>query len=398
MDQALSESSEAAFRRTHRRIAAVAAVDPAVTRCIEQLTGIAECGLVAAYDPVAGTFAQTVRGLAGGDGVRVVREGQSLRYAAMAALGISRLPLARQQAILAGRSAVDLALSIATRVAISTDPGEVALAAWAAAEVAEAHAGRLLERLVAVLEAEDPVATVTVAWALTAAVKAAPYGDTERLLEVASRRLRSSIGSGGTYPHLVPRAAVSQRWRAHVGSFADQIYPVQALALAAKLTGELWMLKDADLTAHRLCELQGDAGQWWWHYDARDGSVVEEFPVYSVHQHAMAPMVLLDLLEAGGSDHRNEIARGVGWLTSHPEVVEELVSDRFSLIWRKVARREPRKAARALGAATTALRPGLRMPGIGALLPPTRVDHECRPYELGWLLYGWLDPGGDDGG
>jgi len=22
-------------------------------------------------------------------------------------------------------------------------------------------------------------------------------------------------------------------------------------------------------------------------------------------------------------------------------------------------------------------------------MPPGRVDYECRPYELGWLLYAW---------
>jgi hypothetical protein len=131
-------------------------------------------------------------------------------------------------------------------------------------------------------------------------------------------------------------------------------------------------------------------GQWWWHYDARDGSVVERYPVYSVHQHAMGPMALFDLLEAGGSDHRLEIAAGLGWLDHHPEVLEELVADRFALVWRKVGRREPGKAARAVGALTTSLRPGLHLPGLDRLLPATVVDHECRPYELGWLLYAWL--------
>ena len=172
---------------------------------------------------------------------------------------------------------------------------------------------------------------------------------------------------------------------------------MQALARAAARTGNRDWLAAANRTAARICELQGDHGQWWWHYDDRDGNVVEAFPVYSVHQHAMAPMVLFDLWEAGGDDHRGEIDRGVRWLDTHPEVVEELVSERSGLVWRKVGRREPPKAARAVHAATTAVRPGTRVPGLDRVLPPAVVDHECRPYELGWLLYAWLPGGGRDG-
>jgi hypothetical protein len=39
---------------------------------------------------------------------------------------------------------------------------------------------------------------------------------------------------------------------------------------------------------------------------------------------------------------------------------------------------------------TTALRPGLHLPGLDRAFPPDLIDHECRPYELGWLLYAWL--------
>ena len=84
------------------------------------------------------------------------------------------------------------------------------------------------------------------------------------------------------------------------------------------------------------------------------------------------------------------------WLDNHPEVVEELVAERFGLVWRKVGRREPRKAARAtrrgddLGVARAA-----GCPGSTGVLPPVSVDHECRPYELGWLLYAWLAARGD---
>ncbi len=96
--------------------------------------------------------------------------------------------------------------------------------------------------------------------------------------------------------------------------------------------------------------------------------MVAEQPVRSVHQHALAPMALLDLHEAGGADHRAAIAAGLAWLDRHPEVVEELVSDRFALVWRKVGPPEPADVPR----------------------PDAVVDHECRPDELGWLLVTWL--------
>ncbi len=67
-----------------------------------------------------------------------------------------------------------------------------------------------------------------------------------------------------------------------------------------------------------------------------------------------------------------------------------MISERFGLVWRKVGRREPRKAARAARAASTWVAPHREIPGLDRVLPPGVVDHECRPYELGWLLYAWL--------
>ena len=39
-----------------------------------------------------------------------------------------------------------------------------------------------------------------------------------------------------------------------------------------------------------------------------------------------------------------------------------------------------------LVAVTTGLHRGWVLPGLDSVFQPTRVDHECRPYELGWLL------------
>lgn len=372
------------------RPAAVRRLDPGAPGRIARLCDLALRGLATAYDPATGSFAQTVRGLAGGPGVTVAAQGASLRYTAMAALGLSRVPEPAQRAVLAGRSAADVALDAAALAVDSADPGAVALALWAAVEVAGRAPEELTGRLAPLLDGRA-LPTVDAAWLLTAAVAAAPAADTAEAVERAAGLLRRYQGPGGTYPHVLPPGTQS-RWRAHVGSFADQVYPLQALARASRLTGADWMLEHADRTAAALCGAQGPAGQWWWHYDSRDGSVVEPFPVYSVHQHAMAPMVLFDLWEAGGADRRPEIVAGLSWVDAHPEVVEELVAERFGLVWRKVGRREPRKAARALGAATTAVWQGATVPGLDRVLPPVVVDHECRPYELGWLLYAWLAP------
>jgi hypothetical protein len=175
-----------------------------------------------------------------------------------------------------------------------------------------------------------------------------------------------------------------------VGSFADQVYPVQALARLHGSADDPEALAAADAVAAAVCRAQGEAGQWWWHYDSRTGSVVEGYPVYSVHQHAMAPMALLDLADAGGQLHLEAICRGLRWLARRPETSEDLVLDDPPVTWRKVARSDRRKMVRGLRAASTRLRPGMRLPLLDRVFRPGTVDHECRPYELGWLLLAWL--------
>lgn len=374
------------------RMIALRRLDPAAAILMHRLAAQAPGGLEAAYLEATGDFAQTVRGITDGDlGITLQREGTNLRYAAIAALGLARLPEPAQREVLLGRTAGQIATLTARRAMRGVDPGALALAAWAMAEVNRDYADGLFRRMCRMLGSDQPLPTVDTAWMVTAAVAAAPLGDTARIIDLGVERLLGHHGSHGIFPHVVgPRQ--QRGWRSHIGCFADQVYPIQALARASALRDDAAWLEAADRTADRICELQGAAGQWWWHYDVRDGSVVEGYPVYSVHQHAMAPMVLFDLLDAGGRDHRTNIAAGVLWLRDHPEVSEDLVAESFGLVWRKVGRREPPKAARVLAAVSTSAHVGLHVPGIDRAFPPTRVDHECRPYELGWLLHTWLCP------
>jgi hypothetical protein len=373
------------------RLAAVRRHDPEAAALVEGLLVLAPRGLAASRS-AAGGFAQTLRGRSTPSGPAVRAEGHNPRYAAMAALGLARLPAGTQQRVLAGGT-VETLLRHTLGEAVDGEPGALALTAWAEAEVGGRAAEPALDLLHRAVRSREPIATVAAAWAVTAGVAAGHLGDTTGLVADGCARLLRHRGGHGIFPHVLNDDG-RRGLRGHVGSFADQVYPLQALARAGAATRDAALLGTADETASLLCQHQGPAGQWAWHYDARTGDVVERYPVYSVHQHAMAPMVLFDLTDAGGADHSDAVARGLAWLLHHPEVTGELVTPELGVVWRKVGRRERAKAARRVAAVTTAVRPGWRPPGIDRLLPPTRIDRECRPYELGWLLYAWLSPPG----
>lgn len=337
-------------------------------------------------------FPHTMRSTSNRNGSGTQPEGDSLRYAINVAQGLAWMPIADQRSILGGQTAADLALSCVSRAARSEDTGAIALVAWGAAETIGIYAKDLFDLLSHALRDGAAVDTVSCAWTLTAALAARHLADTSDIQKRATSRLLECQSAHGLFPHTSP-AAMGGWGRGHVGCFADQVYSIQALARLGYIDNDMIALRAANACAAQIVTLQGPAGQWWWHYDTRDGSVVEGYPVYSVHQHAMAPMALLDLQEAGGTDYRAALAKGLRWIDERPETKEPMVSVADGVIWRKVGRFEPPKFVRTLSAATTAIKTGWHLPGLDVTMPPGKVDRECRPYEFGWMLYAWRSRG-----
>ncbi len=385
-------ASHAARRPRNRRPARFTPAASFPLSRVRDYTDLALRGLPTSFITDTLEFSRTVRESDTSPSGALSREGSSLRYAAIVALGLGTVAVETQRAVLHGSTARDLVEAAVARSAHSRDPGAIALVAWSAAEVGGEPDEELLGRLNRLLGSDHPLSTVDTAWMLSAAVAALTIDPAAAhaadIARVSRERLLTAQGPSGIFPHALPPTTFG-RLRAHIGSFADQAYPIQALARLAAWRADPEALSAAELCAIHLCAKQGDAGQWWWHYDARDGSVVEKYPVYSVHQHAMAPMALFDLAAAGGQDHSDAVYRGLDWLRTHPEVQAELVSEEDALIWRKACRREPGKTVRLLAAATSLLHRGWRPPGIDSIFPVNRIDRECRPYELGWLLYAW---------
>jgi hypothetical protein len=315
----------------------------------------------------------------------------SPRYTAIALLGLARRRNDAPQAF-TGIALDDVAERMLHHAQTNPNLGDVALSLWAGHETgASASALEPVARHLAELEpAERTHPVVELAWTLSALSDAHDESRIALRDRIAARLMTSFNTTSCLFPHIV---GASTSARAHVSCFADIIYPIQALAKYASVARNKRALDMASSCAAHLCQLQGEAGQWWWHYDYRTGDVLERYPVYAIHQDAMGPMGLRALAEAGGLDCSAAIARGMQWLVEAPELGgRSLIDDDADLIWRKVARREPNKLVRFLQSAVSRMHASWRVPAVDVLFPPQVIDYEDRPYHLGWLLYAWSTP------
>ncbi|MFI5496974.1 hypothetical protein [Actinoplanes sp. NPDC051859] len=372
--------------------ARLAQLDNTTGELTKRLLALASRGLEEMFRAETGEFAFTRTFTRTNGRVTAQLAGTSLRYAAIVALGVARLPAAAQPALLGGRTLDDFIAQLITRQANSTNLGDIALIAWCAAQTSHPLLPEAIRRLREFDRRTAPEFVVECSWVVSALAEARNQLDVEAYLAHARQRLLGSIvGGSPLFPHVTGPGLV-KTYRDHVACFADQVYPVQALARLHRSGDDATALAAARRTAEQICRLQGPGGQWWWHYDARTGAVIEGYPVYAVHQHAMAPMALLDLAEAGGGDYSEPIRRGLHWLL-HPDELgdagEPLLLDDEGLTVRKVYRGDPRKIVRGLHTVTTRARSGLRLPIIDRIYRPTSLDRECRPYEFGWLFFTW---------
>ncbi len=122
--------------------------------------------------------------------------------------------------------------------------------------------------------------------------------------------------------------------------------------------------------------------------------MIDRYPVYTVHQLGMAPMAMLALARTGDEQISRAITRAVSWVCGDNELGRPMLERERGLIWRSI---KPRRLARPRHllhkALTTVGCPSVC--GQRWLQPRAfQIDRECRPYELGWLLYAWCDAGG----
>jgi len=310
----------------------------------------------------------------------------SPRYTMMTLLGLHRYELAGRRSPISVSAVLDVLLKDRRWM---DNSGDLGLLLWTCAELIPDRVPEIYESVRtgdALTRFADgrQGCTMEVAWYLTglAMCCAAGHGNLPGLdaqIEAARRILKNNCGVAGVYGHRSGGASPSSYIRHRIGSFADQVYPTIAFSRLAQARGDKEAQQMARRTAETMCRLQGPLGEWSWQYDAATGRVVSRYPVYSVHQHAMAPMMLFAASEATGVDFNDAIYKGLEWIGGHNELSRDFIEPELGLVWRCIYLDK-------LGAYQDALLRFLRV-RTGSVKGGLKVRYECRPYELGWLLY-----------
>ena len=350
------------------------------------LSSLFVAGLRAALSPSGVLFEREREG----DSWRPTRGTEGLTSTAIALIGLSRAKVPPGQVGLDPSRSLDALTGLVER---ARDPGPLGLVLWADAAWGGGSTAGLLARwggaaggLAAMTRR---LRTMELAWLVSGLShqrrRDPSAASTRSAFDITLAALLGRFEPASrTFRHAEADSPWALRVRRRVATFADQIYSVQALALASIVSDDARALEVAAASALRMAEVQGDLGQWWWHYDPRDGRVSGSYPVYSVHQHGMAPMAFRTLTLAGGPDLSGAVEAGRAWL-SRNELGVDLVDRRAGTIWRSIVRDEG--PARRL--ARHALRlAGPRVDDRPAGSPPgLRVNRETRPYEWAWYLF-----------
>lgn len=353
-----------------------------LNRTITRLNTLATNGLVSMFDHEKQLFCFTLRKTEQG----MVRQGISRRYTMMTLMGLKRLEEAGVTSPIAIEPVLD---GLLAKLDWVDNIGDLGVLLWLCALVAP---GRLteVERHLDVAHAlahsrhARQGRTMELAWFLTGLShgKLAHPEKAQDMKNVATETYQILIknqGEQGIFGHLANNGTLAGMFRGRIGSFADQVYPIYAMTRYYQAYGDKSAIERALDCTLTICESQGSLGQWWWHYDSSTGRVAGRLPVFSVHQHGMGPMALLALGEATQSDFTPWIYQGLQWIRRN-ELALDMEDAAVNVVWRSIYRSTPRRALHMAMAFLAQREDEESRRGLKVML-------ECRPYELGWLLY-----------
>lgn len=367
----------------------ISTVQPQKTLClVHEITEIAKFGLVKMFDSRSQLFCYTLRRNSQGS---LVQRGISHRYTMMTLLGLHRLEQGGAISPVPIRPVMN---ELTRNLNWVKYGGDLGVLLWLCAVVDPERAGALMRSgaFVTKLSAYHDVwqrSTTALAWLLAGLSHAKQAGisaipELDALAGKFYELLKENQGDHGIFGHQARNASMTGWLRGRAGSFADQVYPIYALAHYGMAYGDAEAIGRAGRCADAILRMHGPQGEWWWHYDSVTGEVLRPYPVFSVHQHGMAPMALFALEEATGADYSAAVDSGLRWIRNANALGADLIYPAGGLVWRCIESDNRRAKFEELCQLYFGMQPRHE-------LTSARVKYECRPYELGWALYAFAN-------
>ncbi len=344
------------------------------------------------FDEGTGLFSQ--KALPQGD--RLVNRGSNPYYSAASMVGILAQDVVSPDTVVPVGKALD-----ALQAACESDHGAPLLGTtlWAGAIAADPRAAGLVAVLddSLVVEQAESAALGQVLRGLIAGAEAFP-DVRDRALDLAQRCAAELLGRHSADSRVfraMPHRPSGLRTMlgSRITSFASQVYPLLGLASLYAYRSET-PSPALRQTAEHLVEAQGSLGQWWWLYSPSTATVLEGYPVYSVHQDGMAFMGLVPVEQLGEGSYAEALALGLDWLDGRNELSLPLVEEEPPFICRNIQRvgsdaDAPFGIGRSNFYRTVARSWHPGSVGDRTVAAPDELEplRECRSYHLGWLLY-----------
>ena len=192
------------------------------------------------------------------------------------------------------------------------------------------------------------------------------------------QKLRTNYGGKGIFRH-TGKKSFKGFLGGHIGSFADQVYPIYAFSLYSQQMKNEEALLIANECAQKICEHQGEHGEWMWHYNANSGKVSGIYPIFSVHQDSMAPLALYAIQKASNTDFEKYIFKGLDWLEYENHLGINLVNRNFQSVWRSISPSNYHRKSKLL----------LNLLGLKTYKHFGNIDvlYESWSCHFGWILY-----------
>jgi len=328
------------------------------------------------------------------------------RYTAITLLGLDE---ARRAGLPVMFPLNEICDDLARRSAEEKDLGNKALALWAALKLKAGEAGRALKSLLehgsfVTNPDEGLIRSTELAWVVYALAMAwmdlternrgvLPPGSQDSVRKclqegtctlMTQRNSKTGLFQGAG--HTSGKLSLWERAKVGSGYFDAQVYGAMALAKAGKALDQLDWTKRAHETVVALIKHQGRDGEWPWHYNVLNGTVIDPYPLFSVHQDGMGPMALVEVGEAVGANFQDNVERSLQWIFGKNELALSMIDADRGIIWRGIRR----SGALRFLLHSNRMAHHFKIPVVARLLsslPGRAVMQECRPYHLGWALY-----------